>query len=815
VGRRRVFAVAALLGGGAVVAGGVEVRAPDLRPGDRWTVAVLGPDAAPTLPAGWERGTFWDLRPRAVTELILRTVHESTAADLGAPRHATEADRALCTSDPNSGRRLGCVLFRSDEVRASGPLVSWSDVDGQPVRVEQRVALPAGRALALGARYREVVDDGRGTVSRVEAAAIAEGLLLTPIGPRDVVLLREIVERGSARSLRYRFLSERGREVARLEGPVPAPGAPFVPARSEIVVSDASPAADDGISIAYEDLSRALVPGATGFLQRSVFSNVPLAALVPAWTTPAAMISIDQGAVPYQPDPDDPASLQVLPEVWDFTSLATGTLDARTFNTTRDDSYAGNCLEGGTACSVENNGPNPPDGTWQTYLKIDRFAPSGSFLTRDLFALNDNDTGADPSIDVTYVAQDELNSSDRTQACFDDSAGGANRFLTFFQFAGATPATAAVGVGDVWTSGAWTSCSDANGLRLTAATAGNCGNSCYPTCSPGPAPRARGMLAAGAGFRMTVVEDGWVHVPSGNYVPALLMRQDSDLLAGRDFFGNCNLAPTRQRSFDYFWVQERYGLLALVSSPNDVSPYTMSPVDWTPVGNETDGADFTWGPFPPYQTRAEACLAGTRVSWSLPADGSNLEDEPRVADYGYVVAWGSSSDPEALADWTTNPNHSPLPGEVGYLAAPPGGEPTSTVVTGWAGAAIDATVVTALRYLDPDVGDLRRYRSAAFYRVHEDPARLDAVSFRVGQEVAPFVTKSGSDLSLAWPAVAGAASYRLRVYDLQARAEIPCPAGLDCTPSGPSAIHAGGAADSNAYGYRAFAVDPCGEASSD
>ena len=96
----------------------------------------------------------------------------------------------------------------------------------------------------------------------------------------------------------------------------------------------------------------------------------------------------------------------------------------------------------------------------------------------------------------------------------------------------------------------------------------------------------------------------------------------------------------------------------------------------------------------------------------------------------------------------------------------------------------------------------------------EDPARLSAGSFLVGNAVAPFVTRSGANLQLTWPAVAGAASYRIRVHDLATRAEIPCPAGLGCAPVGASAVHAGGAATAQGYGYTVYAVDPCGEASS-
>ena len=134
------------------------------------------------------------------------------------------------------------------------------------------------------------------------------------------------------------------------------------------------------------------------------------------------------------------------------------------------------------------------------------------------------------------------------------------------------------------------------------------------------------------------------------------------------------------------------------------------------------------------------------------------------------------------------------------------------MITGWAGSSINATVVTALNYTDPDAKDEVTYRSAAFYKVTEDPATLNPATFQVGTAVEPFVTLSGNDLTLAWPAVAGASSYSLKVFDLDTKLEIACPAGMDCSPAGTTATHPGGASGGN-FGYRAFAVDPCGELS--
>jgi len=643
------------------------------------------------------------------------------------------------------------------------------------------------------------------------AAEVAEGIALLPAGPREVRLVRELSTAPGAAVTRlvYRFVGKDGTTVARLEGALPGADGRFVPDHAELL--EAAPLAPNGMTIPYPTLHKALQPGHVGFLQNTAQGqDVPLTSIHPGWTSVQAMVATDASNVPYQPDPGDPGSAVTLPEVWDFTGLQASALARRTFNTTRDELAGASCPE---VCAVRDLSAQPLDGTWQSWLKIDRYDAAGARATRDLFFLNDNDTGADPSIDVPYLVFDELNIDDRTQICFDDSApaGSAARFLHFLRFTGATPATAAMHVGDTWTSGLWTSCNDASGLRLTlASTCGN--NACYPACSINP--RARGMIGLGAGFRSTVVEDGFVHVAAGNYVPALLMRQDTDLQAGINFLGTCNLGATRERSFDYFWVQEHYGLLALVSSPTDGTG-TLPPDDWSSIGNVTDHVDVTWGPYPPYQIEATACLNGTQVRWSLPADGSNPSGAPGITDWGYVVSWGTGLDAETLADWSANANHTPLAGQAGYLAAPPGGEPTAAIVTGWAGQSIDATVTTALRYTDPDLGDLKPYRSAAFFKVTENPARLDPSVFRVGQAVAPFVSIAGSDLALSWPAVPGASGYRLRVFDLATKQEIPCPAGLDCSPTTPSAIHNGAAVSPGSYGYVALALDACGATSAD
>ncbi|HKQ61611.1 MAG TPA: hypothetical protein VJS92_09970 [Candidatus Polarisedimenticolaceae bacterium] len=763
----------------AALAETVRAPAPVLAEGESWLVLELRGAEVPRLSAErLESGTFWDLRPAPGAGRIVRWSVERRGAE-----------RAACAYD-ESGARRGCRLFR-------GVLLVGSDLPGEAFSADEVRSTRGEAALVNGAQFTERALAAGRLVRQIDAVVVGEGVVLVPAGPREALLVRETVHNAGASERRYRFLDGAGRTVALLEG--------VALDRAELLSSPA-PLADNGIEIRYPEFHQTLMAGATGFLQYTTNGDTALTAMQPAWTSVANMISIDQTAVPYQPDPGDPGSAVVLPEVWDFSVLQKPSLTRRTFDSTRNDAAGIACA---ASCAVANLGANPPDGTWQGYLKLDRYAAGGSRLTRDVFLLNDNDTGANPSIDVPFVSQDELNSDDWTQACFQQSAGGVNRFLRFFRFTGPDPASATLGVGDQWTSGAWTECDDSHGLRLTVAS--TCGAQCWPGCSTAD-PRARGMLGAGAGFRMTALEDGWVKVAAGNYLPALLLRQDTDLQAGLDFISLCQLGSQRQYAFDYFWVHRKYGLLATVSSLTDASA-TMPPDNWSALGNMTDGADFTWGPFPPFQTQARACLSGTLVSWSLPADGSNLNGEPNVSDYGYVVSWGSADDPEALADWNANPNHTPLPGQAGYLAAPAGSEPTSTVITGWPGAAIRATVVSALRYTDPDVHDVRSYRSAALYKVLEDPARLAASAFQVGNAVSPFVTRSGANLQLAWPAVAGASGYRLRVWDLATKAEIACPAGLDCNPATPAATHLGAGSSAASYGYRAYAVDPCGERS--
>jgi len=851
--RFRILVALLICSSGSALAQGVQVTAPTYAPGARWSVVELDePSLLPRFEPGWQRSTFWDLRPLSEGGRIVRwSVTDPHTVGLGSLAENSGADLALCAMELPSEQEVGCRLIASEEIGPTGPRALWSALPGEtaePRRVQ--IQMDSTHTLIAGASFTDRWLDDEGVVATVDGVALAEGIALTPAGPAEVILLRETVSgKGGTRTV-FRFVEDNGRTIAEFDAEL------GIPVRGSIL-AEADRFADDGIEIDYETLSSnlqvqpTLDVGHIGFLQYSMeftgidcFADVdcgvangvcigadlvavppvpgacqaPLTDLRAGWTTINDALSIDQTGVLYQPDPGDGSSAQTLPEVWEFATLKKPNLLQRTFNTIRSDTVWSTCLE---SCAVKNTTALPPDGTWQAYLKIDNYDSSGAFLTRDIFTFNDNDTGANPSIDVPLVVQDQANASDRTQICFEDSGGAAgSRLLNFFQFTGPDPASAVLGVGDIWDSGNWTSCNDGSGLHLTLASV--CGDACYPACPDGTAaPRAQGLLTAGgAGLRGSIDEDGFLHVAAGNYVPALLLLQETDLEAGADLFGTCNVGTQRLRGIDWFWLHERYGLLALISGVNDDGTNcagNIQPKDWSCFGDRTDGADFTWGPFPPYEIRAEACLNGTKIEWELPADGSTLEGEPGIKanSWGHVVSWGTENDPDLLADWDTNPNHTPLPGELGYLVAPaPGPVDPSYVITGFAGTSINATVTTALTYQDPDVLDETSYRSAAFYRVVEDPAKLDPGVFQVGNAVAPFVAKLGTDLDLSWPAVGGASGYSIKVWDLDTDLEIACPAGLDCAPATTSTTFSGAGTSTANYGFRVFAVDSCGDASS-
>jgi len=837
-----LFSLLFLAAGTVVSAQGVEVEAPVYHEGGHWTVLQLDePSQLPVFERGWQNATFWDLRPPAGTGVALRwSVVGPHAVGLASIATDVGADLALCAREVPGGRETGCQLVASETLGPSGVRASWSSLPGEVALPRRSVSgMAPDAALIAGNKFTDAWFDEDGVAETVEGVALAEGIALTPAGPAEVVLVREtITARDTTRTV-FRFVAEDGRDVAvfTAESEIPVRG---------WILAQADRLADDGLEITYEQLSSSLTAGSIGFLQYSMDSthvgclldtdcpiagslcvgadaaaappqpgscHVSLSEFRAGWTGISDAVTADLTNVPYQSDPGDGSSAVTLPEVWDFSTLDLTRLRERTFNSIRDDTGWNGCL---TSCALKDQSAAPPDGTWQAYLKIDNYDPAGTFVTRDLFEFNDNDTGANPSIDVPFVVQDMEFVGDRNQICFEDSGGTADdRLLRFFQFTGPDPASAVMGVGDSWASGNWTSCNDAAGLHLTLASV--CGDACYPGCPDGAAsPRARGMFTNGAGLTGAIEEDGYLKVAAGNYVPALLLLQQTDLEAGADLFGVCNVSATRLRGMDWFWLNERYGLLALISGPNDdgTNPGGLiQPYDWSAFGNRTDGIDVTWGPFPPYQITAEACLNGTKIDWALPADGSNLTAEPGITDWGYVVSWGNQTDPEQLADWAGNPNRSPLPGQGGYLAAPPGGEPTSYVIQGWGGSTINATVTTALSYTDPDAADTLSYRSAAFFRVVEDPATLDPGVFQVGNVVAPFTAKSGTDLDLSWPAVAGASGYSIKVYDLGTGLEVACPAGLDCSPVGTTTTFSSGVTAGVNHGFRVFAVDGCGDPS--
>ena len=794
----------------------VRARTPQVNLDAEWTYLVERGDELPAVAVGWETRTFWDLRPFSSKDstVVQWKVSLPKAVGLAVEAFNLGADRALCAGErarsetQAQARPLGCMLFASSDTGPLGPRWRWHDLTtlDEPLFPPWEDAEEGNVPEAL-----EVGD--RLSSERWNGYAVGEGVALLPSGPREVIVVREDERRDEQADSdevprrRLRFLDRRGGTVALLEGFAPGPGSAFRPDRAETLAGGAIDA-NDGIELPYTDFHNALTPGSTGVMQWAVRGTTPLTSLHPAWTSAGEMISIDEFDVLYQPDPGDPASEETLPEVWDWTGLLEANLTFRRMVTVRDD-ITGSAPACPESCAVRDQSANPADGTWQSYLKMDYYS-GGALFTRDIFALNDNDTGANPTIDVSYLSQDEMNTDDWTQICFSQSAGGAMRLFRFLRFSGPDPDTATMKVGESWYSGNWTECDDSNGLNLT--TASQCDPLCWPQCNDTD-PRGRGLLAANAGFLVSTIEDGWVHVPAGNYIPTILIRQDTDLELGIDFlFGVCNLGDQINHSFDYYWLHEDYGLLGRVSAPAE-DGHTMTPEDWSVLGNNADNAEFTWGPYPPYQTEAFACLSGTKVNWSLPADGSNLTGEPGIAQTGYVVSWGDETDPDLLGDWDTNPNRTPLPGEAGYLLSEPGSEVSSYVIDSWQGASINLTVTAGLTYTDPEYGDVLSYSSAALYKVTRNPARLDPATFRVSNNIDPFVTKQGSDLLLEWPPVDGADHYRVLVFDLTTQMEIPCPAGMDCLPIDPRTIHPGGATDGNQYGYRVVAVDPCGEES--
>ncbi|NIM00234.1 MAG: hypothetical protein GTN89_04940, partial [Acidobacteria bacterium] len=463
-----IVAAVLIVAGGPAWAQGVQVKAPRYTPGAEWTVIELDdPSGLPRFGKGWQRSTFWDLRPVSGGTEIRWTVDLPRHAGLEAPAEDTGADLTLCAVRTDDDTSIGCRLIASDRVGPTGPRALWSSLPGETsAGLRVLTSLKPEQVLIAGDRFTDRWLDGGDATKTIDGVALAEGIALTPAGPAEVVLLREVVSSRDTTQTRFRFVEENGRTVAVFETESGAP------VRGS-VLAEADRLADDGLTIGYEKLSASLTPGSIGFLQYSMsFTGVncladvdcssanaicigadpvavppvpgscraPLSDLRAGWTGIADAIGIDQTNLPYQPDPDDPTTAQNLPEVWEFATLNTANLQQRTFNTIRNDTGWNTCLE---TCAVRDVTATPPDGTWQAYLKIDNYDESGSFVTRDLFMFNDNDTGADPSIDVPFVVQDQANASDRSQICFEQSGGNsADRLLEFFQFTGPDPASA-------------------------------------------------------------------------------------------------------------------------------------------------------------------------------------------------------------------------------------------------------------------------------------------------------------------------------------------------------------------------------------
>ena len=100
----------------------VTAPAPELSEGATWTVwEVTGHHALPVIDRGWEKRTFWDLRPVEASGRLLRwTVLAPADAGLSAVAAPLDANRALCLTLEADGSPIGCKLFRNTEATAAG-----------------------------------------------------------------------------------------------------------------------------------------------------------------------------------------------------------------------------------------------------------------------------------------------------------------------------------------------------------------------------------------------------------------------------------------------------------------------------------------------------------------------------------------------------------------------------------------------------------------------------------------------------------------------------------------------------------------------
>ena len=128
----RILAAALFLAGAPALGQGVRVTAPSYTPGAQWTVIELDePSLLPMFERGWQRSTFWDLRPATGQGRLVRwSVSYPDDVGLGALAEVAGADTALCARRLSDGSQVGCRLISSAENGPGGLRAVWSSLPG-------------------------------------------------------------------------------------------------------------------------------------------------------------------------------------------------------------------------------------------------------------------------------------------------------------------------------------------------------------------------------------------------------------------------------------------------------------------------------------------------------------------------------------------------------------------------------------------------------------------------------------------------------------------------------------------------------------
>ena len=767
---------------------------------------------------GWVQSNYWDLRGLPVlsrTRLTVGAPEDAPRPRTFAPPPSWIAVAAVTEAADGSRRTSDFIYLDTDRPRADGlPIAAWSrslDAYSETILVPLDDE-PLPSTLHLGDRYvvrslLKTVDRAQSLTRRTEwIEAVGEGILLTPAGPRESLLLRaleyddgeplNVAGREDRWRVSYRWICSRQGEVARVTGPEMSRAPFFATPQSVVVLGEWGDVAQ-GITI--EKAKLPLVPRTLFLAQYYAPSgscprppSPPLSTIDPAWTNAGAMISDRVTRT-------DPQTGSSLVDTWDFVDAG---VDPATNGGTSYATFAESAIvqvrdeDAGIACpaSCTTKDVTPPyaNATWQYYLKFDfRNNTSGARVTRDAYLINDNDV-TNPSLDVTLLSQDELACSNYSFVCF---SRGPNILAKFLQFNFNGPNWTLMwdpppGGSDRWTNTGWSGCQNSGGLAVwDAETAGTCS-----TSPDGFAQSGSGCASPGYGLDFEAVEDGYVRVRTGNILPSVLVRQHTALEPGALIFFVCvRPAGNRQFNYDYWWYSEGYGILARVSGPNDTT-CAVTPTSWT----TTDGAYFSYGLFPPYQVGAQACLGKVRVSWTRPlgCPGPNCDTERYIDNY--KVYWG------------------PTPGSKANASTLLAKTQTSYDITTGLSSPTYVSVVTTYTYADPDLGNTP-YESPLSYGVSATP--LVPATFVVGNNLGDgdppptpdAVLKVGSEIYFPWETVAGAASYQLE------RGTSPDPA-THANYAGPLLTNTytttdGSGADGNDYYYEVLAYDPCGQLS--